>query len=362
MTAVTVDRLAALGLLEGAPTALPEGPAWDALWRDVVTERAVALVAAAADRGLVLAAADQDAAIVAAHEDRMRACLTLERVTLDVVGRLDSAGIAVRVLKGPANAYLDYPDPAWRSFGDVDVLVRSDQYEDALDVLRADGSRRRSAEVRPGFDRRFGKGVCLIRPDGVQIDVHRTLASGPFGLTIDLEDLWSEPEWFLLGGVEVAALSRELRLLHACFHAVLGDSPARITALRDVVQIAASPGLDVPGVVERARRWGARVVVAEAVQIAAARLGPVLPAELAGWARTYRPSRSERRALAAYTGPGRSYARQMVAAVPAIRGFRAKASYLRALVFVDADYARRHDGGRRGRIGRALRARPGAPT
>ena len=38
---------------------------------------------------------------------------------------------------------------------------------------------RESAEPRPGFDRRFGKGVCLVRPDGVQVDLHRTLAAGP---------------------------------------------------------------------------------------------------------------------------------------------------------------------------------------
>ena len=54
----------------------------------------------------------------------MRACLRLERVALDVTADLAAAGIETRLLKGAATARLDYDDPSWRSFGDVDLLVR----------------------------------------------------------------------------------------------------------------------------------------------------------------------------------------------------------------------------------------------
>ena len=116
----------------------------------------------------------------------MRSCVWLERWTLEVVQLFADAAIEVRLLKGPAVAHLDYPDPAWRAFGDIDVLVPSAQYDDAIRALLAVGGRRRSQEVRPGFDRRFGKGACVTLLNGVQVDVHRTLASGPFGLTVDL--------------------------------------------------------------------------------------------------------------------------------------------------------------------------------
>ena len=40
---------------------------------------------------------------------------------------LGAAGIDVRALKGPAVGRLEYPDPSWRAYGDVDLLVPGDE-------------------------------------------------------------------------------------------------------------------------------------------------------------------------------------------------------------------------------------------
>ena len=54
----------------------------------------------------------------------MQSCVQLERVLLETVAELDALGAEFRVLKGTAVAHLDYPDPSWRGFGDIDLLVR----------------------------------------------------------------------------------------------------------------------------------------------------------------------------------------------------------------------------------------------
>jgi len=353
-----LDRIAAVGLAE-PPGADLGAVDWDAVVRDTRDERIEALVGVALARSDATVPALVRADVQHAWSQRMESCLHLERLALDVASRLDEAKAEFRIVKGTAAAHLDYPDPSWRGFGDVDVLVRGDHYDRAVAALCAAGARRRSAEIRPGFDRRYGKGVCLIRDDGAQIDVHRTLASGPFGMTIDADELFGAPVWFRVGDVELPALPREQRFLHACVHAVLGDSPPRLAALRDVAQIGSHPTLDLEVVNATATRWRIGVVVARAVDEAWCRFD-LAQSDLVRWARVYRPSRFEDRALLAYIGPDRSYARQMVAAVGAVPGARAKARYVRTMLGVDRGYVGAHDGSYLARVRRAIAARPGA--
>ncbi len=347
----------ALGL-PGAPAvdALPVGEEWEALFDRAVDERAVPILAGAVDAGIVSGTVAQHDALRDAHEAAMRSCVLLERWTLEVARVFGEAGIDFRLLKGPAVAHLDYPDASWRAFGDIDVLVRSAQYDDAVRTLTAIGGRRRSEEVRPGFDRRFGKGVCMILANGVQVDVHRTLAAGPFGLTVELDDLFRATDFLTLADRTIPVLGREYRLAHACYHAALGDVTPRIVALRDVAQLLLTTSVDFDEVREIGRRWRAEIVLARAISLAWNTFELVeTPASV--WAAQYSGDGFERRALDAYTGPDRSYARQMLAGLPAVSGLPAKASYVRSLVFVDPAYAARHGGGVGRRIQRAWGAR-----
>ena len=353
----SLGRVAAQGL-PGGPrlTACARNVSWDELMLEAIDERAVPIIASAIRSGLLDVSPVQEDAIASAHEDLMRSCVLLERATLEVSEQLEDTGVEFRLLKGPAVAHLDYPDPSWRAFGDVDVLVRSSGYEDAVDALDRAGARRRSAEVRPGFDRRFGKGVCMTLPDGIQVDVHRTLASGPFGLTIDLDALFSGDDVVVLGGQAVPVLTREHRFLHACYHAALGDAIPRVVALRDIAQLLLTTDLDFDRACAVADGWRSGIVVAHAISATWERFG----LERSGaslWADTYDSTRRERRWLAAYLGPHRSYARQMVAGVSAVPSWSAKLAYVRALLLVDPLYAKRHDGGYGRRVQRAWKSR-----
>ena len=104
--------------------------------------------------------------------------------------RFDSEKLDFRVLKGSAVAHIDFPDPGLRSFGDVDMLVRAGDFGRAVGVLETMGGRRRVPELRPGFDRRFGKGAVIKLPSDLEIDLHRTFVAGALGMTIDLDSLF----------------------------------------------------------------------------------------------------------------------------------------------------------------------------
>lgn len=279
---------------------------------------------------------DVVADLVAAHHRVAIRDLTLERTllqSLDVWG-VDPA--LVRVLKGPAIAHLDEADPACRSFIDVDLLVPSDHLGSVVAAALAHGAERSFPELRPGFDRRFSKGVNLVLPSGFALDLHRSLAQGPFGLAIDPEELAAAWEPFTVGGTPLRALDRAGRWVHACQHAVLGGVVPPLVSLRDVVLTMPRTEAELADALGRAARWRCEAVLAEAVRLAARRLllDPAAAPEwgpVATWVGSERPTRRERRWLAAYRG-ARSTPLLTLYGAEAVRGVRARAAYARAIL------------------------------
>ena len=143
---------------------------------------------------LGVAVRDEAVPVTAGQHDRSRStsqawlahALRVERLLLEATVALDAAGLEHRVLKGVALAHLAYPDPAWRVFGDLDLLVPGALLTEAVGCWSAAlGLSRVEAELRPGFDDRFGKEALLQAPGGPELDLHRTFAQGALGLTID---------------------------------------------------------------------------------------------------------------------------------------------------------------------------------
>jgi hypothetical protein len=193
-------------------------------------------------------------------------------------------------------------------------------------------------ELRRGFDRRFGKEATLVTRNGWQIDLHRTLVLGPFGLWVDAGDLFARPCSVTIGGVTMATLNQEASFLHACYNAALADDPPRLIAVRDVCQVALAGHLD-PSVVEAmARRWRAGAVISRALALASDLFGQELwRLPMAASFATRSGTVVERALVATYRGPGSGYTSQL-ATVAAVDGTRGRLAYLRALVRPDHAY------------------------
>jgi hypothetical protein len=244
---------------------VPDDPEFRQYLHGLQAQRLLGLAASAVSTGTLTLTSDQADQLVAAHAEAMCGCLLLEATLLDVQSALLREEITPRVIKGPASAHLDYADPGLRCFGDLDILVRSADFDRTKSVLNHIGFARSVPEPRDGFDRRFGKGATFVAADGTNVDLHRTFVMGPFGLKVDLDELWAVGETFTLAGRDVEALTAEHRLLAACYNAILGDRVPRLSTLRDIAQLCLSGEVDANAVVATADRWGACGLLARGI-------------------------------------------------------------------------------------------------
>lgn len=292
---------------------------------------------------------------MARHRDAMVWVLTIERALVEVTEVLERAGVRSVVLKGPALARCAYPDPSWRPFRDLDLLVRTPDWRLTCGLLQGLGFRRCLPEPRHGFDERFAKAATFEGPDGLQVDLHRTLAEGPFGLWIDAEALHERTIALALGDRAVQRLDDARLALHAFVHASLGSVPPRLLALRDVQQLATLSSVDWEVVAEDARRWRLAAVVLhawrEATRILVVMPPPPILHEL-------QETRLERRALARYTTDRRGRGGIALGTIGAIPGLRSKASFVRALLVPNRRFVQARAGTARSRAYLARWATP----
>ncbi|MEM8748257.1 MAG: nucleotidyltransferase family protein [Actinomycetota bacterium] len=269
---------------------------------------------------------DAPAAVFDAHESAMAQALLLEDTMLDAVEALADAGIRAQLLKGAAIAHL-LPDPGLRVFGDTDLLVPSDRLGDAAAALEPLGAGRAQAAVSPDWERRFAKSVTLRWRSATEIDLHRTLAPGPYGHLVDLAELERCDDIVSIGGVGVPTLSPELHLVHAALHVALGDVAPRLGNVRDIAVLLERTDLDVDRVMRTVVRWGAEAPFARGVAAAGA-IGA--RHAVVDWAHAHRPRGRDRRLLASYEERNGRFRRQTLASLSVVP-WRDKPALVRSL-------------------------------
>jgi hypothetical protein len=354
MTETAVSAVAAAGLdgdRAGVPLDRSGDDAWSALLVACGHQRLLGLLEHAVLTGSVVIADHQREQLIRATTADAVVAVQREAAAIAVHDRLDAAGVEHRFLKGPSVAHRWYPNPAWRSFADVDVLVRGPDLDATAAALAAAGYERATEQLRAGFDARFGKGMTLAC-EGLEVDVHRTLAPGPFGARVVLDDLFVPTGAFLLGGRTLPALPLETAFVHTCLHAVL-TWPRRLVPIRDVAQLArARP--DTAAVDSLTRRWRMEAVVETAHALVRDELGADL-GPLEAWARTVRSSAADRDLIGAYRARGRTFSTMswhMLGELP----WRERIPYLAALGLPSSAHLESRDLPRRQLAQRQLRA------
>ena len=286
----------------------------------------------------------------ALHARSAATCLALEAILCTLADELATEAIEFRVLKGPAVGRLDHRNVDERAFGDIDVLVRADDFARTARVLEPRRGMPPLRGAQTGLRPSLRQGAAFKMPGGYEIDLHRTIVAGPFGLTIDLDPLFAPSEVFQLAGRELRALGREERFLHACVHAVLGTQPPRLSALRDVAVLGLDPRLDDALVARRCLEWQLEAVVADAVRQTWRTLGLCSTSPTVDRALALRPSPRQRRRLALYQDTAHGSAPRALGALGAVSGWRNKLAYGRAIALPKRSPGRRplHQRWRRG--------------
>jgi Uncharacterised nucleotidyltransferase len=349
-------RAIAATSLSSRLTAVDPFPRGEADLLDAISrERLTGFALTAVQSGSITLSPSACEQLLERHEHQLALDLRLEQLVVEVAGVVDDCGLPYRLLKGPLLAHTVYDAAALRSFGDVDLLVRGGDLDAAIDVLRPLGFERRFLEPRRGFDGRFSKGACLERGDGRELDLHRTLAPGAFGVRLGHIDFFARtPQIIDLGGRAIAGVDPELAFVHACFHAALGDHPPRLVPIRDIVECLRA-GIEDATVIDLATSARCEQVFQRAIDLVDIELGVRLEGEIPEWARSYRPTRFDRWALRGYTSASRSYSHQVAASFCALPSLRDRASYAGAIAFPNRAYVRAREGGYARRITRGMR-------
>jgi len=337
-------RIAAFGLEDPEPLRVSEAR-WPALLGVVVSQRLTGLAEVGIREGWLRVSSAQEAELIGRQREAMLRSLAIERLLVRLATSLDEASVPFVVLKGAAVAHTAYPDPEWRPFGDLDILVRGQDWHHALGIVQNLGFRRDLPEPHRGFDVRFGKAATHTNEEGLQLDLHRMLTLGPFGLWIEPDELFAGTTQLVLGGRRLRRLDDASLFLHACVHASLGWRPPLLLPLRDVVQIATALPVYRAVVIERARDWRLGAVVHHAVATASELCGGtsgVLPRLVDGLVAGPR----ERRVLRAYTTGRRRRGGLALSTVRAVPGLARKATYVRDMVLPSREFltARAHAG------------------
>ena len=211
----------------------------------------------------------------------------LERHLLAVHDLFSERGVPHRFVKGSTIAHRFYSHPGLRMSVDVDVLVPGGKLERSLDVLAAGGHVRLQPDPYPGFSRRYAKSVTVRHDTGVEVDVHRVIPDGPFGLRARSDGLWERPtEWMSLGGREVPTLDPVAAFVQACVNAVASYDMVTLASLRDVAQVGTAVADRIPEVHELAGALAVRACLAQAVGHTTKEMGwdaPSSVAEIAAW-------------------------------------------------------------------------------
>lgn len=319
------------GVPEPQPSTLSD-PDWERLFSLVQDERITGLAIESVAAGWLDLSDQQTERLYTTHRDAMAWSLLIERKLVGLAEVFDLEGIAFVVLKGASVARTMYAEPCLRSFGDLDLLVRSADYARACALLERLGHVRQRPEPRPRFEARFGKGSVHIHPnDRIEVDLHRTLVLGPFGLWIDPEELLDRSATFELAARKIPRLDDTGMLLNVAMHASLGRSESRLVPLRDVVEVAERGAIEWQTLSSWVASWRLRAVFQHAFREAADVLGGPLGAEALPFLEAS-VNPGELRALTSYLGARRSEGATATGTMRAIPGIR-KVEYAFALAF-----------------------------
>lgn len=280
-----------------------------------------------------LPVSDQQRAATATLELELAAVRSrYDEVCRPALDALADAGIEHRLLKGSALPWVDYPDPQLRPTADLDVLVPSRHLHRAVDRLTALGGTIVNPEPSVGYATQVFKGLTVRLESGLEVDLHRILAWGPFGVRVPECDLWSPGRTFDLLGGTATTLDVERTLVHVSGHLLLLGA-FRASEVRDVAQLLSAPMLDPERAIDVARRWGQEAILATAVLMATREIGLLPMANpLYDWAVRHPIGRRDRLWLRMEQPNDPLHGLEQAAVFVELGGLTARRTQLRALL------------------------------
>ncbi|MCA9138717.1 MAG: nucleotidyltransferase family protein [Planctomycetales bacterium] len=150
-----------------------------------------------------------------AHELEQRN-VQLMKMQRHVASLFEQASIPMLVFKGPTLATDAYGDLSLRECGDLDMLIRPDDFPRLKEVLKSEGFSCLWDEI--DSDRKRQLFACEFRRDGVELDIHWDLAPAWHNYRVDFDQLWASGNPFDSGSSYSRKLRGEDLLEVLCMH------------------------------------------------------------------------------------------------------------------------------------------------
>jgi hypothetical protein len=193
---------------------------------------------------------------------------------------LAEKGIEVLLLKGPHLGNTIYDSPKDRLYGDLDILVKPEDFAHAAAALLKNNFKPFAYDTyAPEIQSDF-KHWEFISPWGVMVELHRWL-SGHDRYSVDSDGLIQRAEKFHFGAVEVLGLATEDLLLHLCLH--MGTSYFHVIERKHVTDIGLllnKREMHWQVFYERVKKAGARAIAYYALLAAHLQENAAIPADV----------------------------------------------------------------------------------
>lgn len=141
---------------------------------------------------------------------------------VEVVRTLEENGIPTMPFKGPLLALQAYGDVGFRSYGDLDILVKPENLRKAVAILEEFSYWPISTSKLPNrWELLKGKrkDIYLRSEDGrVNLELHWKLSGSHFDLPIVTEVLWSRLHEIEIAGQKIKTLGFDDLLIYLCLH------------------------------------------------------------------------------------------------------------------------------------------------
>ena len=193
-----------------------------------------------------------------------------------ILDRMQWGGLGVLAHKGPALASLLYGDVAQRQFNDLDLLVCARDVSGAKAILASLGyqsdtefsSAEESALLKSGYEHVFHS------PHGKNLlELQWQILPRFYAVDFDMEKLFARSKEVQLADQSCRTLSLEDLLLALCVHAAK-HGWTQLSWLRDITQLARTPGVDWGYIAREAVHLGIRRIVAVNVTLCRELYGP----------------------------------------------------------------------------------------
>lgn len=201
-----------------------------------------------------------------------------------LTGRLEGAGIACLVLKGPGLSVRGYGEPLLRDSRDVDLLVEPAALGRAQAILLGAGLRlmkplTASRPLRALF-LRYSHECLLTAPSGVTVELKTRLQPTRSLLPVPAAEVLARRAWQPVAGTPLPVLADQDLLPYLCGHGAR-HCWFRLKWLADIAALlAANPAVTAARLMEDGERLGVEVAVLEALGLSHDWLGSAVPAPL----------------------------------------------------------------------------------